>query len=287
MTPEWAALVDHVSARQLAARRGGSRLWYRGQSDGWPLRSRLHRHFKDVIDAASQADETEPEELLRVLRETEKSLFLDHLSRAWPIIPPHQVERWGFLFWMQHHGIPTRLLDWSESFACALFFALRYETPKAGCCLFILDPQALNADTVGRDGMVFVSDAFQATTLDLSPYHPLHPTLEHVRPVAVVPPLATPRMSAQRAGFVITGHDFTPLEQQVTSRAVLEKLPLPETLWQDARAFLDLADFGHYAAYPDPEGLLGEFRETEAWQLGEAREMGRAAAPPPTGSETL
>ncbi len=31
---------------------------------------------------------------------------------------------WDILFYMQHHGIKPRLLDWSDSFSVAVYFAL-------------------------------------------------------------------------------------------------------------------------------------------------------------------
>ena len=55
---------------------------------------------------------------------------------------------WEALFDMQHYGMPTRLLDWSEALGVAIaFIVYTPATVAKDAALFILDPRGLNEYT--------------------------------------------------------------------------------------------------------------------------------------------
>ena len=58
------------------------------------------------------------------------------------------------LTFMQHYGVPTRLLDWTENAFIGLFFAVNdKQFDHIGSKLYILDGKMLNAYAYGNEGI--------------------------------------------------------------------------------------------------------------------------------------
>jgi hypothetical protein len=88
---------------------------FRGQKDcAWGLKSGLERAVEEFgIDA-----ELTPDLERGLLRRFKRQCF-HYVSD-----PPQEKDYLEWLALMQHHGAPTRLLDWTYSFFVALYFAI-------------------------------------------------------------------------------------------------------------------------------------------------------------------
>jgi hypothetical protein len=71
----------------------------------------------------------------------EENFYHEFCARAGALLSPN-LSSWDILFLMQHHRVPTRILDWTESFATALYFAL--ENATSDIDVWMLDPYMLN-----------------------------------------------------------------------------------------------------------------------------------------------
>lgn len=80
----------------------------------------------------------------------EKQLLNRFKTRSLPFIDDKgEKTDWEWLFIMQHYGVPTRLLDWSESALLGLAFAVIYREDKhkdKDAAVWCLDPIKLNRD---------------------------------------------------------------------------------------------------------------------------------------------
>src|SRR5512134_31011 len=105
----WGEFVDIIQSWQ------GFRNWcFRGQANAeWTLRSSLSRHI-EVSKVTDQVWELQERRIRRIFRR-KSHLFLDDLP---------QDDELEWLALMQHHGAPTRLLDFTWSPYVAAFFAL-------------------------------------------------------------------------------------------------------------------------------------------------------------------
>ena len=95
-----------------------SRGWiFRGQAQGWPLESALHRLVERARKNQGSLSSASVVEHFAVTEFQRRA----HHYRATVPVDAHKFE---WLALMRHHGAPTRLLDWTRSPYVATFFAI-------------------------------------------------------------------------------------------------------------------------------------------------------------------
>jgi hypothetical protein len=233
------------------------------------LHRRIEDQFKAFGDPSNFADKQ------KQLREEYKSAFYLFKTDALSLLEPKEWNYWGILFAMQHHRVPTRLLDWTESFACALFFAQFERNEGEDAAVFVLRADELNRVSTGHDGLIpIIEDPAAKTNVPIAEWLPTYLwPVEHppLKTVAIVPHRTNLRMVAQRATFTICGDSFSPLEEEYSS--CITKIRLPSSLYDDVEDFLEVVGVGPSTYFPDLEGLAMYFRGKHRSELRYARRM--------------
>jgi hypothetical protein len=111
-----------------------SPLWFRGHSS--------HTHALVPSIYRKQYDEI--------------SLINEYLIYASSFIKREVLDGWDWIANMQHYGLPTRLLDWSESYLVALYFSLLGNSDDFPS-IWIMSPDELNKQSTGAKTTILAS----------------------------------------------------------------------------------------------------------------------------------
>lgn len=140
----WAEWLNELQAKITRLKANSlSNIYLRGQRDSsWdliPVILRLHRDIP--FDLANK----------------ERHLHLEFLKLGTNFIPS-RISNWDTYFLMRHHGVPTRLLDWTTSHLAALFFAIQHSDARTDAKIWLLNPFDLNRISAGG-AIEFVPEA--------------------------------------------------------------------------------------------------------------------------------
>lgn len=132
-------------------------------------------------------------------------------------LTPRPSTEWEWLFLMQHHRAPTRLLDWTESPLAALFFAVDSDSRnnKYDGAVWCLSPTRLNRHANVDYPFELEVPAFDHDNV-LKSYLPSVVASEKTSdlfPIAAIAPRNSPRMAAQLGVFTVMHRRSDPIEK--------------------------------------------------------------------------
>lgn len=228
--------------------------WFRGVGEEpYPLLPSLYRHPSVTV----------PDDLLKL----EQQLVNRFCERSVPYQAQHLSSSWESVFLMQHYGIPTRLLDWTENPMVALFFALTTTkrdmvsgTVIAPAAVWALSPRLWNerafSHVTYKGGPLSVSDQLLKT------YTPLSGDTPPALPAAIYGIHNSPRIVAQRGVFTIFGSRVSSMQDifaadPFSDRAMV-KYVIPQGVADAILQKLYSTGFTEAVMFPGLDGLAKE-----------------------------
>lgn len=248
-------------------------IWFRGQSDAshqltpGVLRNihQSHDHLGNEIDDSairiSSGGIFSGPNAERMLR--------DFKQLARPFLEQQPSNDFEWMFIAQHHGLPTRLLDWSTNALVALYFAARsaparkgdgveeckrfkddHFTPD-GFAVFSIEPAKINEKTVLIAETIDIASNAERWGHYLSPMSSNTSTF----PICITAPHMTARIRAQSGTFTLHGAQIDPLDYYNVLQDLITKIFIPYTSTQEILESLEKMGINESYIYPDLDSI--------------------------------
>ena len=225
-------------------------LWYRGlESDLFKLVPTFHR------DEIPLGDEI--------------YLMNRFKQNAYQFLDDRPQDEWEWMLLARHHGLPSRLLDWTENPLVGLFFAaggLDNSDPEADGLLWCLSPGELNRiatnNTLRTDVLPMFSDDAHSPEDEFLNNYRAHSVSNLVSetsraPAAAIGVRTTKRAQAQLGVFTIHHADKQPIDDWL-DKPHLRKYVIPQAAKPDILAELRNAGITKFVLFPELDNAATE-----------------------------
>lgn len=177
---------------------------------------------------------------------SDKEIFRHWKRRAKGLLPRENYSEFDLLAIAQHHGLPTRLLDWSLNPLVALYFACN-ENDNTDGCLFCYKPRIVHNSEQ-------ISKIFNKSMGEV---------------IFVQPTGASPRLNQQFGYFSLHTPPITDfLETNMSEK--IQKITIPASLKKEITFALNQFGINLLSLFPDLEGLTAHlnwfYENYEYWQ---------------------
>lgn len=217
----------------------------------------IEEHKKAEVEAGNKSDflfrgqSTDDPLIPRIARmkpkgklpKVEKLMMADFERQHLPFTEFEPRTDWDLLALAQHHGLPTRLLDWTYSALAGLWFCVR-RPPKKDERGSLLDGVVWILKSIPKDFITFPTDE--------SPYEP-------VRTRVFRPRTVTRRILAQSGVFTChkrrSDGKFVKLESNTAYKGRLVKIAILANNFAPLREELMVNGVSSLSLFPDLDGL--------------------------------
>jgi hypothetical protein len=261
--------------------------WFRGEGSTKFKTPLVPNIYRNIIESSGKAGN--PNYTSNKIRTIERNISSEFKRRSQRFISLKGIDNtlWNRYFLMQHYGINTRLLDWTENALLALFFAIHDNSfEKDDSIVWILNPFKLNDYTIKEIGNTppIINNSYKIipqgisndTKTELFSQVGLLRLKELTRrylimdfneldqeendkdcyyPLAINPTFLDERMTSQKTCFTIFGNQLNGLKLIENKKEILDSIIINKTKKKRILKELKILGIDHESIYPDLDGI--------------------------------